>query len=262
MVARRTRKAELADEVADKLGLDKPLSDTSARELPFETQELRDQLRAYLRHKWADPHTGEEKAVGSYQWGVYAFYDYDKEPIYVGQTNERLSGRIGRHLTNQRTDAVAMSVLDPYEVCYIEVWPMAEVEGVKLTKVQKEKAKSRLNALEYEAYIQLIKCSKFGAILNEKPPTTPEERIALPPSHFAQVVSDEVSRLRDHPDLRIARRASTIARLSKVIAERKVQSGLRQTLLTQARRLADLAARRVGDAPANLGAPSSEDDGG
>jgi hypothetical protein len=29
------------------------------------------------------------------QWGCYAFYDYDGEPIYVGQTNERLRVRVG-----------------------------------------------------------------------------------------------------------------------------------------------------------------------
>lgn len=33
--------------------------------------------------------------------GVYAFYDYDEEPIYVGQTEEGLRSRIGRHMTNQ-----------------------------------------------------------------------------------------------------------------------------------------------------------------
>lgn len=35
------------------------------------------------------------------KWGVYAFYDYDGEPIYVGQTKEQISTRLGRHLTNQ-----------------------------------------------------------------------------------------------------------------------------------------------------------------
>ncbi|KAF0208176.1 MAG: excinuclease ABC subunit C [Gammaproteobacteria bacterium] len=46
--------------------------------------------------------------VGHYKWGVFAFLDYDGEPIYVGQTNEVLRTRTGRHLTNQRTNAVAM----------------------------------------------------------------------------------------------------------------------------------------------------------
>ena len=54
------------------------------------------------------------KQIGNSKFGVYAFYDYDEEPIYVGQTRESLRQRIGRHLTNQRTDAVAMNVLDPF----------------------------------------------------------------------------------------------------------------------------------------------------
>jgi hypothetical protein len=63
------------------------------------------------------------RRIGNSKYGVYAFFDYDSEPIYVGQTLESLRTRIRRHLTNQRTDAVAMSVLDPYEVAEIEVWP-------------------------------------------------------------------------------------------------------------------------------------------
>ena len=39
-------------------------------------------------------HTGEPTMkVGNFTSGaVYAFFDYDDEPIYVGQTNEALSG--------------------------------------------------------------------------------------------------------------------------------------------------------------------------
>jgi hypothetical protein len=50
--------------------------------------------------------------------------------------------------------------------------------------------------------------------------------------------------LRAHPDLRIARRALIISRLSQVIAERKVQGGLRRVLVVQANRLAWLANQR------------------
>lgn len=28
------------------------------------------------------------KRIGSYKYGIYTFYDYDGEPIYVGQTAE------------------------------------------------------------------------------------------------------------------------------------------------------------------------------
>ena len=80
---------------------------------PFETEDLRRNLATFLDTRFDDP-SGARPFVGNYRWGVYAFFDYDGEPIYVGQTNERLRTRIRRHLTNQRTDAVAMSVLDPF----------------------------------------------------------------------------------------------------------------------------------------------------
>ncbi|MDY0270407.1 MAG: GIY-YIG nuclease family protein [Trichloromonas sp.] len=83
---------------------------------PFETRELREKLSEFLNQKILDPITNREIAIGNYKFGVYAFFDYDGEPIYVGQTNEKLRTRIRRHLTNQRTDAVAMNVLDPFEV--------------------------------------------------------------------------------------------------------------------------------------------------
>src|SRR5690625_1512826 len=79
-------------------------------------QEFRHLLKAALNA------TDEQgKVVGSSKWGVYAFYDYDGEPIYVGQTKEGLATRIRRHLTNQRTDAVAMRILDTFEVAEVEM---------------------------------------------------------------------------------------------------------------------------------------------
>ncbi|MES3029326.1 MAG: hypothetical protein V4820_15895 [Pseudomonadota bacterium] len=50
--------------------------------------------------------------------------------------------------------------------------------------------------------------------------------------------------MRSHPDFRIARRSLIISRLAQVISERKVQGGLRRVLLTQAKRLQWLSARR------------------
>ena len=216
-----------------------PTDDIQA--LPFETQELRAQLEAYLNYQWPDPLSGELRRVGDYRWGVYAFYDYDDEPIYVGQTNEKLRTRIRRHLTNQRTDAVAMNVLDPFEVCSIEVFPLPEFEGVGSGD---RAAKRRLDALEYQVYFKLLRESQFQAVLNEKEPAAPETQETIPPSYKARVVSNRVSELRDHPDLRIARRAATLARLAQVICERKVQPGLRKVLMIQAKRLLWLAERR------------------
>ena len=172
---------------------------------------------------------------------MYAFFDYDGEPIYVGQTNEMLRVRIRRHLTNRRTDAVAMNVLDPFEVCHVEVWPLLEFQNRDKSD---SAAKAHLDALEYAVFQQCIGQSTFKAVLNEKDPPKPKKIVSPPESHREKIVTEEVSRLRDHPDLRIARRASIMARLAQVVAERKVARGLRRALLTQARRLLWLAEQR------------------
>lgn len=183
------------------------------------------------------------------QWGVYAFYDFDGEPIYVGQTCERLRQRIGRHLTNQRTDAVAMFVLDPFEVESIEVWPFYDLEG---TTCSDKGAKALLDAAEFTVYMKAIKASKFEAILNEKIP--PRSRpVKLPKSLKGSIIPDDLKEGRSHPDIRIARRSNTIASLARVISERgDVNPGLRHTLIVQARRLEWLAEQRVEELAAPL----------
>ena len=55
---------------------------------------------------------------------------------------------------------------------------------------------------------------------------------------------DDVERIRRHPDVRIARRAQTIARLAQIIAGRDVKAGLRRALKTQAARLSEIAEQR------------------
>ncbi len=199
------------------------------------------QLRQGLKEAFDTTYRNTNKRVGSYTCGVYAFFDYDGEPIYVGQTFEGLSSRIGRHLTNQRTDAVAMSVLDPFEVCWIEMYPLVEHDGVKRKHEAFEVAKSKLNQLELAVFQNCIRKSSFGSILNEKEPASVAIDIEIPlPVRFC-IVSDEVRAIRGHADVRIARRAQTISRLAQVISERQVNLGLRQTLVTQAKRLEHLA---------------------
>ena len=208
---------------------------------PFETDDLRKNLTAFLATPFHDPVQEKDRPVGSFKWGVYAFFDYDREPIYVGQTKEKISTRIRRHLTNQRTDAVAMSVLDPFEVYEIEVWPLPEFERRSASDAD---AKAHLDALEHLIYTQALAGSEFGAVLNEKDPPAPTVEVTPPLSLRLPVVSEAVHRIRAHPDFRIARRAQVMARLAQVISERKVQGGLRRVLLTQAKRLQWLAERR------------------
>ena len=205
--------------------------------LPEDVKAIKDEIRKFFTKKDS---TG--KPIGSHKHGVYAFYDYDDEPIYVGQTEEKLSGRVSRHLTNQRTDAVAMNVLDPFEVAYIEVWPL---DGL-INNLSKHERQIFLDKAEYTVFQTVLRKSVFGAVLNEKEVTGNEE-VQLPQSHKHRIIPDSIYNHRKHPDIRIARRATTIANLARVISEREVSMGLRKTLLTQARRLERLALQRAAD---------------
>jgi hypothetical protein len=163
-------------------------------------------------------------------------------PIYVGQTNEQLRVRIQRHLTNQRSDAVAMRILDVFEVAEVQIWPAWDLEGRSGRDVA---AKKILDAMEYTAYLEAIENSRFKAILNEKIPPI-SERVTMPPSIRRGLISDLVRAERGHPDIRIARRSETIARLAAVARERgEVSDGLRRVLVVQAVRLAFLSAERL-----------------
>lgn len=207
-----------------------------------DVQEFRAELSRALQAK-----DEQGRRIASSKWGVYAFYDYDDEPIYVGQTKESLSQRVGRHLTNQRTDAVAMRILDVFEVARLRMWPLWDLVRVE-EQEGKQAAKKQLDASEYSAYLEAILASKFQAILNEKIPPL-SSPVELPQSYDFPLVSDEVRGERGHPDVRIARRAETIARLSAVARERgQVSEGLRRVLVIQAVRLAYISAVRLAHA--------------
>jgi hypothetical protein len=219
--------------------------------LPADVAAVRRALRDGLNQPY--PHDKKKRKVGNATFGVYAFFDYDGEPIYVGQTYEGLRDRIGRHLTNQRTDPVAMHVLDPFEVLTVKLWPFFNLQdcvealpaGSEERKAERRKAKTHLGKAEYTVYRKLLRASKYHAILNEKDVAGgPSSIISLPIVAELRIVPDEVYEVRKHPDVRIARRAATIANLAQVISERAVSKGLRRTMLTQARRLADLAVQR------------------
>lgn len=184
------------------------------------------------------------RRVADSKWGVYAFYDYDGEPIYVGQTNEQLRTRIRRHLTNQRTDAVAMRILDPFEVAEVEMWPLWELSG---RGGKDPEAKALLDAAEYTAYVQAVETSRYRAILNEQIPPV-SARFELPPSHRHDLRGTIGIDERTHPDVRIARRAETIARLAAVARERgEVTEGLRRVLVIQGIRLTYISAVRLAE---------------
>ena len=86
--------------------------------------------------------------------------------------------------------------------------------------------------------------ASFKAVLNEAIPKK-TETITLPADYRCHIIPADIYPQRKHPDIRIARRASTIAALARVISERKVGKRLRTILLTQAQRLESLAAKRL-----------------
>ena len=206
---------------------------------PFETADLRANLTIFLNTEFADS-TGTSRKIEDYRWGVYAFFDYDREPVYVGKASENLRDCISRHLISQSTEAVAMYVLDPLEVFEIEVWPLPQFQETPGKNVS---ARKYLNTLERTIRVKAMRDSKFKEVLNQKDPLRGYIG-EIPPSFRARIVSDRVSELRSHLDFRIARRSLIISRLAQVISERKVQGGLRRALLTQAKRLQWLAKRR------------------
>ncbi|WP_217989598.1 GIY-YIG nuclease family protein [Sphingomonas lenta] len=191
--------------------------------------------------------------VGSVKYGVYAFLDFDDQPIYVGQTRESIGTRVRRHLTNQRTDAVAMSVLDPFEVRSVLAWPLREYQGYKASgdgrtdKSLLSAAQARLNALERLVFERLVEQSDYEIILNEKDPPVGGAADWFEPIR-GDLFTGELLVRRGHPDTRLARRTSTLARLAQVISERELKSGgLRRALLAQAVRIENLARKRYGD---------------
>lgn len=218
--------------------------------LPHDVAAIRREISRFL-----NTFDAKKRRIGNAQYGVYAFYDYDGEPIYVGQTRERLRARIGRHLTNQRTDAVAMNVLDPFEVAEIEVWPIYP------GGLSKEKISSLLHATEYTVFEKVLRESQLKAVLNEKDIPT-AHLVKLPESFRARIIPESIYEHRKHPDVRIARRANTIASLARVISERDVSKGLRRTLLTQARRLERLARQRLGQISEQIPAESPNEETG
>lgn len=224
----------------------------------FVTPDVRDQIkliRAFLNGTTVE----NGKSIGSARVGVYAFFDFEGAAIYVGQSREQVGGRIGRHLTGRRSDAVAMKVLDPMEVAEIEVWPFWDLQtkpGDIAKKEWDDRTKATLDAAEYTVYTELqARHGNISDILNEKiPPTT--AAIDMPKSYRGKIVPEASSARLYHPDERIARRASTIAALASIVKERDVSMGLRKTLVTQAERLQRLATRRYAEVAGEI--PAAE----
>jgi hypothetical protein len=221
---------------------------TPDRSPPSEVRKIRDKIKEFF-----DQPTPAGERIGASTCAVYAFFDYDGEPIYIGQTIEVLRGRVGRHLTGRRSDAVGKFVLDPFEVLELEVWPTFDA-------LSKPERKRLANQMEYAVFEKCLAESQFGAVLNEGG-IAAADPVDLPPSYRGRIIPDDLYSDRKHPDVRIARRAATIASLARLIAERQIGKGLRSTLTVQAKRLEALTSRRFEDfASAPDDADGTDDD--
>ncbi|MFI7650513.1 GIY-YIG nuclease family protein [Micromonospora sp. NPDC049460] len=209
------------------------------------------ELRAGLRNSRHEWQVGNKK-VSSGGYGVYAFYDFDGVAMYVGKTTEGVSTRIRRHLTNQRTDAVAMGVLDPLEVVEVEVWPLWPPDH------QKDLAREYVGTLEYAIERRLS-----DMLFNEKRVPPVADVPVLPASVRFDVLSPQTRARLGHPDLRIARRAAVAAKLSSRISERSLPNvGLRLSLRRQLQRLTELADRRFEELGGLAAVPEGTDSEG
>lgn len=223
---------------------------------PHAVQLIRAELNRLMQQP--DPScTG--KTIGAARAGIYAFFDYDGEPIYVGQTSSSFSDRIGRHLTGQRSDAVAKFILDPFEVAYVSMWSIPQIGSARSPKDPSRAAntaekREMLDPYEYSVFKTLEESSRFHTVLNEGV-IAPTALVELPQPVRGRIIPQDLWDDRKHSDIRIARRASTIARLSQMISERQVSPGMRRTLLLQARRLEWLAESRVRELGIEIASP-------
>ena len=76
-----------------------------------------------------------------------------------------------------------MSVLDPFEVAEIEMWPFWNLQRVE--------ADETLDRAEYTVYQKALRESKFCVVLNEKE-ITPADDIVLPKSVRVSVLPAEL----------------------------------------------------------------------
>ena len=167
-------------------------------------------------------------------FGHYAVFDAEGNRLGVFEGNDPLWS----------TDSQRLYFGNPDELLYVDMIGGSQTPGFKAAEAFGVVVTHREN-YDYDFVKQ------DGAYLNPVRQLLKDHGIDNTKA-VNKVIPDSIYRQRKHPDIRIARRASTIASLARVISERKVSKGLRQTLLTQARRLERLAAERLKDFPKDV----------
>lgn len=154
--------------------------------------------------------------------GVYALCDLDAIPIYVGQSVDGIRARARRHLTSARSDIIANRQIDPWEIAYVQAYPV--------------KRPADIAALEASLF------AKFNAkkpLMNGSVPVAkgPPLKNLSEPTQVIQVMPDDEIRVRKDPALRLPRQIEHIGRLVDHILTVKDSRQLRRSLAAHFERL-------------------------
>jgi hypothetical protein len=154
--------------------------------------------------------------------GVYALCDLDGIPIYVGQSTDGIQSRVRRHLTSARSDIIANRQIDPWEIAFVQAYPVNRLKDIPL--------------LEASLF---AKFHKQKPLMNGSIPVA-EGRLLkrLPkPAEIIQMMADEELKVRKEPAFRLPRQIEHIGRLVDHILTVKDSPQLRRSLVAHFDRL-------------------------
>jgi hypothetical protein len=154
--------------------------------------------------------------------GVYALCDLDGIPIYVGQSKDGIQSRVRRHLTSARSDIIANRQIDPWEIAFVQAYPVNRLNDIPL--------------LEASLFAKL---HKDTPLMNGSIPVAVGRLLKrLPkPSEIIQMMPDDELKVRKDPALRLPRQIEHIGRLVDHILTVKDSPQLRRSLAAHFDRL-------------------------
>jgi hypothetical protein len=154
--------------------------------------------------------------------GVYALCDLDGIPIYVGQSKDGIQSRVRRHLTSARSDIIANRQIDPWEIAFVQAYPVKRLKDIPL--------------LEASLF---AKFHKLKPLMNGSIPVAEGRlRKSLPkPAEVVQMMPDGELKVRRDPSLRLPRQIEHIGRLVDHILTVKDSPQLRRSLAAHFDRL-------------------------
>ncbi len=154
--------------------------------------------------------------------GVYALCDLDGIPIYVGQSTDGIQSRVRRHLTSARSDIIANRQIDPWEIAFVQAYPVNRLKDIPL--------------LEASLF---AKFHKQKPLMNGSIPVAEGRLLKRLPkaAEIIQMMPDEELKVRKEPAFRLPRQIEHIGRLVDHILTVKDSPQLRRSLVAHFDRL-------------------------